>query len=113
MLQKTTSLRYPLLLIFSSLLLFACQKSSSDELILTDNPAVVQTWRYPCGPACDAAAWVLVMENGIAYEASNLPADFQRDEQAVLVQFQKTGQKNSINPGTGLEIISILKIRPR
>lgn len=113
MLRIKPSLRYPLLLIFSSLLLFACQKSSTDELILTDNPAVVQTWRYPCGPACDAAAWVLVMENGIAYEASNLPADFQRDEQPVLVQFQKTGQKNSLNPGTGLEIISILKIRPR
>ncbi|WP_290709164.1 hypothetical protein [Flavihumibacter sp. CACIAM 22H1] len=101
------------LLLGSSFLLLSCQKSSTEDLMLTDKPAVVQTWRFPCGPACDAAAWVLVMDNGNAYEAANLPADFQRDEQPVLVQFEKTGHKNALQPGTGLEMVSILKIRPR
>jgi hypothetical protein len=96
-----------------SLLQISCQKAAAEDPQLTDNPAVVQTWRYPCGPACDASAWVLVMQNGSVYEAPNLPADFQKDEQPVVVQYRRTDRINSSNPGTGLEIISIVAIRPR
>lgn len=96
-----------------SLLQISCQKAVVEGPQLTDNPAVVQSWRYPCGAACDASAWVLVMQNGSVYEAPNLPADFQKDEQPVVVQYRRTGRVNSFNPGTGLEIISIVAIRPR
>ena len=102
-----------ILLILSSLLLLSCQKAETEAPVLTADPALVQTWRYPCGPACDASAWVLVMQDGIAFEAPNLPADFQKDDQPVSVQYRRTGRKSTFNPGTGLEIISIVAIRPR
>lgn len=96
-----------------SLLVISCQKGADPGPALPENPAVVQAWRYPCGPTCTADAWVLVLPDGQAYEAPNLPPNFRKEEQPVLVQFRKTGQKNSELTGTGLEIVSILKIRPR
>ncbi len=102
-----------ILLMLSSFLLLSCQKAEMDAPVLTADPALVQTWRYPCGPACDASAWVLVTQNGIAYEAPDLPANFQKDDQSVSVQYRRTGKKSRFNPGTGLEIISIVAIRPR
>lgn len=102
-----------ILLMLSSFLLLSCQKAEMEAPVLTADPALVQTWRYPCGPACDASAWVLVMQNGIAYEAPNLPTDYQIDDQPVSVQYRRTGRKSTFNPGTGLEIISIVAIRPR
>ncbi|MBL7771218.1 MAG: hypothetical protein JNK20_19750 [Flavipsychrobacter sp.] len=102
-----------ILLMVNSLLLFSCQKADTEAPVLTADPATVQTWRYPCGPACDASAWVLVMQNGNAYEAPNLPPDLQKDDQPVSVQYRRTGRKSSFNPGTGLEIISIVAITPR
>lgn len=99
-------------LLFLSLMLSSCSKSDVNSPA-TDGPGVVQTWRYPCGSACNAIAWVLVMQDGNIYEAPDLPPTFKKEEQPVLVQYRKTGKKSTNNPGTGLELISILQIRPR
>lgn len=94
--------------------LTSCQKATDQPANpALDQRAIVETWRYPCGPSCDAAAWVLLLEDGTAYETTNLPDSYQTERQPVLVRFRKTGKVTNPQTGTGLEIVSILKISAR
>lgn len=98
----------------TAILLLSCSKSNEAPLqVAAEKTASIQTWRYACGPACDAAAWVLVLTDGSSFEAANLPESFHNQNQDVLVRFNKTGKRNSGYAGTGLELVTILGIRKK
>lgn len=96
--------------------LFACTKSGAEapsSEAIVENEATIQWWRYSCGTSCDAAAWVLVLEDGSAYETTELPKPFQTDNTEVIVKLKRTGIKSPQYQGTGLEQAQILNIRPK
>jgi hypothetical protein len=104
-----------ILMAFIALTLYSCSKSVADDpnLTINEEDATIQWWRYSCGTSCEAAAWVIELENGTAFEADALPPNFQQDDAEVIVKFKKTGKKSSLEQGTGLEQVRILNIRPK
>jgi hypothetical protein len=103
------------LLIFIVLLAnVACKKECDPPVdVLTAN-ATIQRIPYACGPACDAVAWVVVInDTQESYVPRQLADEFKMYNHPVKITFKKTGEKPGMYQGPQLEYIEITAIEHR
>ena len=89
--------------------LMSCSKSSDPSGLISES-ATISLTKFPCGPACTAETWLLILDNNISYEPVNLPEPYKISNLTVRVTLKKTGLKSNTWQGTGEEQVEVIDI---
>ena len=75
-------------------------------------PAKIKTACYACGPACDAFAYCISINDVFYLPSKQLAGSFYIVDLPVIVTFKKTGRYPEQRKGpSGVEIIDLVGIR--
>jgi hypothetical protein len=92
--------------------LISCSKKEAEAPLISET-ATVSVTKYPCGPACTADAWLLIIAGNTSYEAVNLPDTYKISNLPVQVTLKKTGLRSVLLEGTVEEKVEVIAITKR